>query len=212
MGDRSHAKVHEFVERLLGDPMTKIVMKADDIAFQDAKLLFAEASLKHYRSMPEAPPETLDYRRGVGIALFNARGKIWVGRRCDLAEPAWQLPQGGIDRDENPLGAAYRELREELGIEHAELLAERNEWLRYDLPPELVGQAWGGQWRGQERRWFAMRFLGEDAEINVETPHREFSDWYWADLEDIPALAPPFKRDVYTDVAASFEPFAASQA
>jgi putative (di)nucleoside polyphosphate hydrolase len=208
VGDRSHAKIHEFVERLLGDPMTKIAMKADDIAFQDAKLLLAEASLRHYRTPSDGALQPSNYRRGVGVALFNRQGKIWVGQRCDIAEPAWQLPQGGIDPDENPLDAAYRELREELGIEHAELLAERNEWLRYDLPPELVGQAWGGHWRGQEQRWFAMRFLGADADIDIQTSHPEFSDWYWAALEDIPALAAPFKRDVYADVAASFAPFA----
>lgn len=208
MGDRSHAKVHAFVEQLLNDPMTEIAMKADGIEFHDAKILLARASLAQYDIPPPYPRLPHGYRRSVGIALFNRHGGIWVGRRRDLTEPAWQLPQGAIDPDESPVEAAYRELHEELGLADAELLAEHDDWLRYDLPEELLGRTWGGTWRGQEQRWIAMRYLGEDADIQIETAHPEFSDWYWADLEDVPALAASFKRHVYEEIATRFARFA----
>ncbi|WP_240334228.1 RNA pyrophosphohydrolase [Sphingobium estronivorans] len=188
--------------------MAEIAMKADGIAFHDAKLLLARASLAQYDIPSGDGRAPSRYRPSVGIALFNRHGGVWVGRRRDMNEPAWQLPQGAIDTDESPVEAAYRELHEELGIADAELLAEHDDWLRYDLPEELLGRTWGGNWRGQEQRWIAMRYLGEDAAIDIETAHPEFSEWYWADLRDIPGLAAPFKRPVYAKIAAHFAAFA----
>jgi putative (di)nucleoside polyphosphate hydrolase len=121
-----------------------------------------------------------------------------------MVEEAWQLPQGGIDPDESARDAALRELREEIGTDQVEILAEASDLLRYDLPAHLVGAAWGGEWRGQSQRWFAMRFLGEDGDIDVHTEHPEFSDWRWINLRDLPALIVAFKRDVYEQVVRQF--------
>lgn len=145
----------------------------------------------------------LPYRPCVGILLFNADKHVFVGRRCDLPD-AWQMPQGGIDPREEPRDAALRELKEEIGTDKAELVAETDGWLRYDLPPQLIGVAWKGRWRGQEQKWFAARFLGADADINLETEHPEFDAWRWAPAEEVLAMAVPFKREVYAVVLAAF--------
>jgi len=153
-------------------------------------------------------PATLPYRRGVGIALFDRTGLVFAAERIDTPG-AWQMPQGGIDRDEEPWPAALRELEEEIGTAKAERLAE-TEWLRYDLPPHLVDHVWKGRYRGQEQKWFAARFTGTDGEIDLnhdETP--EFSAWRWARLAELPGLIVPFKRALYTQVAEAFAPFAA---
>ena len=156
----------------------------------------------------------LPYRPYVGAALFNVHGKVLVARRADLANAegrpgGWQLPQGGIDADEEPARAVLRELAEEIGTGQAVILGEHPDWLLYDLPPELVGHALGGRYRGQRQRWFALRFTGADADIRLDLdPHPEFDAWRWADLADLPALAPPFKRAVYEVLAQSFATFA----
>ena len=111
----------------------------------------------------------LPYRKGVGILLLNGEGRVFVGRRIDTTAEAWQLPQGGIDPGETPQEAALRELEEETGARLVEIIAESRAWLSYDLPPELAGKVWGGRYRGQEQKWFAMRFLGGDGDINIET-------------------------------------------
>src|SRR5260370_10322455 len=135
-----------------------------------------------------------------GAALRNAEG----------AAGGWQLPQGGIDAQEDPRAAVIRELAEEIGTDRAEIIGEHPDWLTYDLPPELLGRALGGKYRGQRQRWFALRFLGEDADIRLDAdPHPEFDAWRWADLAELPELAPPFKRAVYEVLAVSFMPFAA---
>ena len=152
----------------------------------------------------------LPYRPNVGAVLFNRSGQIFVARRADLpnaegAPGGWQLPQGGIDEGEDPAVAIFRELEEEIGTARAEIIAEHPDWLTYDLPPELIGKALGGRYRGQRQRWFALRFLGEDSDIRLDLdPHPEFDAWRWADLADLPAMAVPFKRAIYEVLAASF--------
>lgn len=156
----------------------------------------------------------LPYRPNVGAVLFDARGQVFVARRADLpnaegAAGGWQLPQGGIDADEDPLIAVLRELEEEIGTAKAEIIGEHPDWLTYDLPPELLGTALGGKFRGQRQRWFALRFTGTAADIRLDLdPHPEFDAWRWAALADLPGLAPPFKRDIYIILAQSFARFA----
>jgi len=145
-----------------------------------------------------------EYRPGVGIMLLNARGEVFVARRVDLPGEAWQMPQGGIDRGEEPRAAALRELAEETGIDRAEILAESIGWLRYDLPAELLARAWQGRWRGQRQKWFLMRFTGSDGDIDLAAGEPEFDAWKWVPLEDLPRLAVSFKRQVYLDLLAEF--------
>jgi putative (di)nucleoside polyphosphate hydrolase len=150
------------------------------------------------------PHDALPYRRGVGVALFNGEGKVFVAQRIDNPGPAWQMPQGGIDKDEEPLDAAWRELFEETGIKSAKLLAESNGWLRYDLPPDLAANLWKGKYRGQEQKWYAFRFTGEESEVRIDGEHPEFSAWKWASFRDVPKLIVPFKRALYDQVVAEF--------
>ncbi len=156
---------------------------------------------------------SLPYRPNVGAVLFNAAGQVLVARRADMpnaegAPGGWQLPQGGMDGDEDPRAAVLRELEEEIGTAHAEIIGEYPGWLNYDLPPELIGRALGGKWRGQTQKWFALRFLGEDAEIRLDLdPHPEFDAWRWAELRELPALAVAFKRDIYVALAREFARF-----
>ena len=159
-------------------------------------------------------PETLPYRPNVGAVLFNADGLVWVGRRQshptqEAAPGGWQLPQGGIDPEEDPRSAVLRELAEEIGTDKAEIIGEHPEWLSYDLPPEAIGVALGGKYRGQRQRWFALRFTGTDADINLQAEeHPEFDAWRWAKLEELPDLAVEFKRAIYATLVTSFAPFA----
>lgn len=158
--------------------------------------------------------EGLPYRDCVGAALFSRKGLVLVARRADLpnaegAPGGWQLPQGGMDSGEDPRVAVFRELEEEVGTAKASILAEHPEWLCYDLPPELLGKALGGRFRGQRQRWFALRFEGEDADIRLDLdPHPEFDDWRWARLDELPALAVGFKRPIYETLARDFARFA----
>ena len=149
------------------------------------------------------------YRPCVGIMLFNADGRVFVGNRIDVAGDHWQMPQGGIDDGETPEQAAWRELREEVGTEKAELLAASADWLSYDLPAALSRRVWQGRYRGQTQRWFAFRFTGEDGDIDLGAHVAEFEAWRWADIGELSALAIPFKRPVYDRVAAEFARFAA---
>lgn len=157
---------------------------------------------------------TLPYRDNVGAVLFNAAGLVLVARRADLpnaegAAGGWQLPQGGMDAGEDPAVAVFRELEEEVGTARAEILAEHPEWLTYDLPPELVGKALGGKYRGQRQKWFALRFMGSDADIRLDLdPHPEFDAWRWARLAELPGLAVAFKRGIYDRLARDFARFA----
>jgi putative (di)nucleoside polyphosphate hydrolase len=146
------------------------------------------------------------YRPCVGIMLLNRANRVFVARRIDMAEEAWQMPQGGIDSGEAPRDAAFRELKEEIGTNKATILAESRDWLRYDLPAELAGQVWGGRYRGQRQKWFAMRFTGSDSDIDLATHHPEFSDWKWAPAASLPQFIVPFKRQLYADILAEFAP------
>ena len=153
-------------------------------------------------------PSALPYRPCVGIMLFNREGHVFVGKRIDQTLEAWQMPQGGIDKGEDPRAATFRELEEETGTRHAEILREHPDWLTYDLPAHLVGFALEGKYRGQKQRWFALKFLGSDAEIDIKTKHQEFSDWKWVPLDDLMRLIVPFKREIYSKVVASFSDLA----
>lgn len=159
--------------------------------------------------------EDLPYRPCVGIAVFNHQGLVWTGRRISEkkgelsnASRLWQLPQGGIDKGEEPLKAARRELLEETGIHSISLIEEAPDWINYDLPEELVGVALKGKYRGQTQRWFAFRFEGDESEIAINPPpggHKaEFDDWKWRPIHEVPELIVPFKRGVYEKVIAAF--------
>ncbi len=156
----------------------------------------------------------LPYRPNVGAALFDAQGRIFVARRADLpnaegAPGGWQLPQGGIDADEDPRSAVLRELAEEIGTDKAEIIGEHPVWLTYDLPSHLIGVALHSRYRGQRQRWFALRFTGQDSDIRLDLdPHPEFDAWRWAELSELPAMAVPFKRPIYDVLAVSFARFA----
>lgn len=149
---------------------------------------------------------TLPYRPCVGIVLINRDGLIFAGQRKDSPSPAWQMPQGGIDDGERPRTAALRELWEETGIpaERVEVLDKTPDWLLYDLPPELLGKVWGGKFRGQKQRWYLMRYLGQDDQIDIATHHPEFSRWRWIGADQMVAEIVPFKRAVYEQVVAAF--------
>jgi putative (di)nucleoside polyphosphate hydrolase len=149
--------------------------------------------------------KALRYRRGVGIMLLDPARRVLVGRRIDTPG-AWQMPQGGIDAGESPKAAARRELKEEVGTDKAKIIAESKHWLRYDLPAELHDVAWGGGYRGQEQKWFAMRFTGQDRDIDLNTHHPEFDAWKWVAGADLTALIVPFKRALYEAVLAEFAP------
>lgn len=161
--------------------------------------------------------EQMPYRDCVGVAVFNADGRVFIGRRMPANDPEdtsetsapWQMPQGGIDRGEKPIDAAWRELYEETSIRSAELITEIDDWIYYDLPDEALGIALKGKYRGQRQRWFAFRFTGDETEINVTAPGggahpAEFDKWRWEELEKLPDLIVPFKRDAYLQVVAGF--------
>lgn len=147
---------------------------------------------------------TLPYRLGVGILLLNPRNLAFVGCRIDQTAEAWQLPQGGIDADEDPKAAAFRELHEETGITAAELVAESRDWLAYDLPADIVPKVWGGRFRGQKQKWYALRFTGRDSDIDLNVHDPEFQAWRWVPIVDLPSLIVPFKRPLYEQVVAEF--------
>jgi len=156
----------------------------------------------------------LPYRPNVGAALFNRDGLVLVARRADMpnaegAAGGWQLPQGGIDADEDPRAAVLRELEEEIGTAKAKVIGEHPDWLYYDFPDSIRASPKFSRWRGQKQRWFALRFLGADADIRLDLdPHPEFDAWRWAELAELPALAVDFKRPIYEALTRSFGRFA----
>ena len=158
-------------------------------------------------SLTDSQIDALPYRPCVGVMLLNRAGLIFAGQRVDNPADAWQMPQGGIDPGESPRAAALRELCEEVGIDagQVEVLRESTVWLPYDLPRTLVPRLWQGRFRGQTQRWFAMRFLGPDDAIDIQTDEPEFRAWAWMRHDDLAAKIVPFKRDIYARV---FEEFA----
>ena len=149
------------------------------------------------------------YRRGVGMMLLNSESLVFVGRRIDNRDEAWQMPQGGIDKDEKPWPAALRELEEETGIRPklVEQVACLPQQLRYDIPDAIASRLWGGKWKGQLQDWYLARFLGTDADVNIVTKHAEFSHWKWVEPHLLPELIVPFKRDMYRTIVAGFQPY-----
>ncbi len=162
----------------------------------------------------EIPPHltSLPYRNGVGVMLFNREGQVFIARRIDTTSEAWQMPQGGMDSGETPIQAALRELEEEAGIpaSQVELLREGLDWYTYDLPDTLVGQLWNGKYRGQRQKWFALRFLGTDDDINIHTHDPEFCEWKWVDMRLLPDMIVPFKRLLYKALVEEFKALAAT--
>ena len=165
-------------------------------------------------------PASLPYRPCVGMMVLNRRGLVWMGKRIveegsEIADNSqlWQMPQGGIDADEEPLVAARRELYEETGMRRLSVLAEAPRWIDYDLPPHLVGIAFKGRYRGQRQKWYAFRFEGDDGEIAINPPpgghEAEFDEWAWREMRELPEIVVPFKRGVYQELVAIFGHLAA---
>ncbi len=167
-------------------------------------------------------PKSLPYRPCAGICVINRDGLVFIGRRTGGpehldAKHAWQLPQGGIDEGEDPYPAALRELFEESNIRSVEKIGEIKDWLIYDLPAELVGHAWGGKYRGQKQKWYALRFTGDESEIDIAHPagghHKpEFVAWRWAPMSELTKLVVPFKRPTYERIVKEFAPLATKNA
>ena len=144
--------------------------------------------------------EELPLRTGVGIILLNNENNVFVGKRIDNPKDSWQMPQGGVDENENFLQAAKRELEEETGIKSVKLIKELDGWFKYDLPSYLMGKLWKGKYRGQKQKWFVMKFLGKPEEINVKTKNPEFLDWKWINPSKLPEIAVHFKVNIYKKI------------
>ena len=142
----------------------------------------------------------LPLRTGVGIILLNQENKVFVGKRIDNPKDFWQMPQGGVDKNENFLQAAKRELEEETGVKSIKVIKELEGWLQYNLPKHLLGKVWKGKYRGQRQKWFIMKFLGKNDEVNINTKNPEFLDWKWLQISKLPNVAVSFKVDIYKEL------------
>ena len=139
----------------------------------------------------------LPLRIGVGVVVINSKNRVFVGRRIDNSNDKWQLPQGGVDKDEDLLSAMKRELCEETSIKNIKILKELDYWVEYELPKRLVGIIWKGKFRGQKQKWFIVRFVGNETEININTKKPEFNDWKWLDANELPNVVVDFKKHIY---------------
>ena len=203
------------LQEILSDQIVRLVMRADKVDERALKALLEEAStnIREARAAPQddadhspsLPSSSRRYRLGVGIMLMNRNGAIFVGRRMDRSGEAWQMPQGGIEEGESPKHAALRELREELGTSQVEIVTSTDSWLQYDLPDEVVKRRGHESWHGQTQKWFLMRFIGEDSDIDVAAEHPEFSEWKWVSAEELVRLIVPFKRPLYVAVLKEFD-------
>jgi putative (di)nucleoside polyphosphate hydrolase len=164
--------------------------------------------------MSRKTPADLPWRQNVGVMLVNSAGRVFVGQRRDRDQAAWQMPQGGIDKGEDAVAAALRELEEETGVrpDLVEVVAVSARPHTYDLPPDVQPTIWGGKYRGQAQTWVLMRFLGTDADVNIATAHPEFSAWEWCDPDELVPRIVDFKRAVYADVLAEFGPLLKAEA
>jgi putative (di)nucleoside polyphosphate hydrolase len=144
--------------------------------------------------------KNLPLRLGVGVVLLNSNNKVFVGKRIDNPVNFWQMPQGGVDDNENLLYAANRELKEETGVKSTKLIKEIDNWLTYELPKNLLGKIWKGKYRGQKQKWFIMRFVGDEKEINIKTKNAEFKEWKWIDVNQLLNVVVIFKLDVYKTI------------
>ena len=218
MRERQPDESRNQIDDFLNDPIVQKVMDADKVDTSALLAILVRTARRLKEQYPEStagapvipervPVRDTQFRPGVGVMLVNGIGQVFVGKRVDMIEEAWQMPQGGIDGDETPIIAAMRELPEELGTANVEVVAESSRWLQYELPSSLQGRAWGGQWRGQRQKWFLMRFLGDDREINIATDHPEFSAWRWVPPEHLVELIVSFKRRLYLDIVEEFADF-----
>jgi putative (di)nucleoside polyphosphate hydrolase len=197
---------------LLANPEVRLLMQADRVDERELMATLNAISVQRTWGGERPKPDDmsdnaeshLDYRPGVGMVLLNARGDVFLGRRGDVKEENWQMPQGGIKRGESPREAALRELQEEIGTQNVDILAESNTWLFYDVPKELAERAWGTRFRGQRQKWFVMLFKGHDAEIGIAAGQPEFDAWRWAPPQELIALATSFKRRLYMNVIGEF--------
>jgi putative (di)nucleoside polyphosphate hydrolase len=195
---------------LLGAPEVRLLMHADHVDEREMMAMFDAIKVQMRRNSDanceakgqQASPD--EYRPGVGIVLLNLRGEVFVGRRADLQHDAWQMPQGGIDASETPRHAALRELKEEIGTDRVEIIAESKDWLYYDVPTKLAQTAWARRWRGQRQQWFVMLFKGADSDIDLTGEHPEFNAWRWVSVHELTEIAVSFKRQLYLNVLGEF--------
>jgi len=150
---------------------------------------------------------TLPLRIGVGVIVFNNEKKVFVGKRKDNPIDKWQMPQGGVNKNENYIAAMKRELLEETSIKSIKILKTLDQWYEYELPKELLGIIWRGKFRGQKQKWFIVKFIGEENEINLKTKNPEFIEWKWIDMNELPNVIVDFKKDVYKKLLVELKNF-----